>query len=194
MSSDEDLYGVVSMQDMERTLQNVDRTLNRRDVNLRDLQVWDVATPDPITVFPDEPIWNAITKMAPRNLARLPVVSRTNEKKLIGVISRSDILRAYDVGLMKKQRNQRVQDRMALRKITGVEIIDVTVKPNGKAVHKKLATMSLPRSTNVVSLERDGIVMIPDGTTEFRVGDQLTILCKSNKTRSVRLLFEGKRR
>jgi CIC family chloride channel protein len=145
-------------------------------------------------VFPDEPIWNAITKMAPRSLARLPVVSRANEKKLIGVISRSDILRAYDVGLLKKQRNQRVQDRMALRKITGVEIIEVTVKSNGKAVHRKLAVMPLPRSTNVVSLERDGIVLIPDGTTEFLAGDHLTILCKSNKTRSIRLLFEGRRR
>jgi len=194
MSSDEDLYGVVSMQDMERTLQNVERTLNRRDVNLRDLRVWDVATPDPITVFPDEPIWNAITKMAPRSLARLPVVSRANEKKLIGVISRSDILRAYDVGLMKKQRNQRVQDRMALRKITGVELIEVTVKPNSKAAHRKLGVMQLPRSTNVVSLERDGIILIPDGATEFHAGDQLTILCKGNKTRSIRLLFEGRRR
>jgi CIC family chloride channel protein len=194
MSEEGDLYGVVSMQDMERMLQDVERTLKRKDVNLRDLRVWDVATPDPITVFPDEPIWNAINKMAPRDLARLPVMSRANKNKLVGIISRSDILRAYDVALMRKQRDQRVQDRMALRKITGVEIIEATVKPAGAAVEKKLATMQLPRSTNIVSVERDGIVLIPDGSTVFHAGDKLTILCKSNKTRSVRMLIEGKRR
>jgi CIC family chloride channel protein len=189
-----DLYGVVSLQDMERMQQDMERTLSRREVNFRDLRVWDVATPKPITVFPDEPIWNAINKMAPRDLARLPVVSRADAKKLVGVISRSDILRAYDVALMRKQRDQRVQERMALRKITGVELLETTVTLDGRAVDNKLATMRLPRSTNVVSVERDGIVLIPDGSTVFHAGDKLTILCKSNKTRSVRLLIEGRSR
>jgi CIC family chloride channel protein len=194
MSNDEDLYGVVSMQDMERTLQNMERTLHRKDVNLKDVRIWDVATPDPITVFPDEPILNAINKMAPRDLARLPVVSRHNRKKLVGLISRSDILRAYDVGIMRKQRDQRVQERMALRKITGVEVVEVTVSPNGIAGGRTLADLHLPRRTNIVSVERDGIVLIPDGSTKLQVGDRLTILCSSNKTRSIRMLFEGKRR
>jgi CIC family chloride channel protein len=194
VSEKDNLFGVVSMQDMERMLQDVERTLSRKEVNLRDLRVWDVATPDPITVFPDEPIWNAINKMAPRDLARLPVVSRANTNKLVGIISRSDILRAYDVALMRKQRDQRVQERMALRKITGVELIEATVKPYSAAVEKKLAIMHLPRSTNIVSVERDGIVLIPDGSTVFHAGDKLTILCKSNKTRSIRMLFEGRRR
>jgi CIC family chloride channel protein len=194
VSEKDNLFGVVSMQDMERMLQDVERTLSRKEVNLRDLRVWDVATPDPITVFPDEPIWNAINKMAPRDLARLPVVSRANTNKLVGIISRSDILRAYDVALMRKQRDQRVQERMALRKITGVELIEATVKPYSSAVEKKLAIMHLPRSTNIVSVERDGIVLIPDGSTVFHAGDKLTILCKSNKTRSVRLLIEGRSR
>jgi CIC family chloride channel protein len=194
MSNDEDLYGVVSMQDMERTLQNMERTLYRKDVNLKDLRIWDVATSEPITVFPDEPILNAINKMAPRDLARLPVVSRHNRKKLVGLISRSDILRAYDVGIMRKQRDQRVQERMALRKITGVEVVEVSVSPNGIAGGRTLADLHLPRRTNIVSVERDGIVLIPDGSTKLLVGDRLTILCRSTKIRSIRMLFEGKRR
>jgi CIC family chloride channel protein len=194
MSNDEDLYGIVSMQDMERTLQKVERTLQRKDIHLKDMQVWDVATPDPITVFPDEPILNAINKMAPRHLARLPVVSRANDKKLVGLISRSDILRAYDVGIMKKQQDQHVHDRMTLRKITGVEIIEVVVEAGGAAAGKTLARMRLPHNTNVVSIERDGVVLIPEGATQFEPGDRVTILCKNIKTQSVRRIFEGKRR
>jgi CIC family chloride channel protein len=132
--------------------------------------------------------------MAPRDLPRLPVVSRANSSKLVGLISRSDILRAYDVGIMKKQRDQRVQERMALRKITGVEIIEVVVEPAGAVAGKKLADIRLPHNTNVVSVERDGIVLIPGGATEFANGDRVTLLCKNIKTRSIRMLFEGKRR
>ena len=68
LNSNNELYGMVTMQDMERTIQDMERTLHRKDVNLRDLKVWDVATPDPVTVFPDEPIWSAIRKVRPGKL------------------------------------------------------------------------------------------------------------------------------
>ena len=103
LTSDNKLYGMVTMQDMERTIQAMERTLERKEVNLRDLRVWDVATPDPVTVFFDEPIWSAIRKMAPRDLARLPVVARNNPRQFVGLISRSDIVRAYDVGLVDER-------------------------------------------------------------------------------------------
>lgn len=186
-----DLYGVVSLQDMERTLQNMERTLYRKDVTLRDLRVWDVATPEPITVFPDEPMLNAIRKMAPRDLARLPVVARDDGKKFVGLISRSDILRAYDVGLMRKRRDQGEHDRMALRKITGVEFIEAIVKPGSTVARKKLAEIHFPGDTNVVSIERDHSVLIPHGDTEFFPGDNVTILCKADTIDVIRKLFEA---
>lgn len=185
-----ELYGVVSMQDMERTLQNMERTLHRKDVSLRHIRVWDVATPDPITVFPDEPMWNAIRKMTPRDLARLPVISRLDGKKLVGLISRSDILRAYDMGLMRKQRHQNALDRMTLRKIAGVKYIEVVTKPGSSASNTKLADVHLPRDSNVVSIERDGTVLIPHGDTRFFPGDKVTILCRIDQLDDIRKLFE----
>jgi len=190
VGDNEELYGVVSMQDMERTLQNMERTLYRKDVSLRHLRVWDVATPDPITVFPDEPMWNAIRKMAPRDLARLPVISRRDGKKLIGLISRSDILRAYDMGLMRKQRRQSEMDRMTLRRIAGVKYIEVIAKSGSIASKAKLADMPLPRNSNVVSIERDGAILIPDGNTVFSPGDKVTILCHIDQLDDIRKLFE----
>ena len=192
MSSDEDLYGIVSLQDMERILQDMERTLYRKDVKLSDLRVWDVATPDPITVFPDEPILNAIRKMAPRDLARLPVVSRQNPKKLVGLISRSDIVRAYDMGLVRKQREQRDLERMKLRKISGFELVEHTVKQGSCATSERLAQLKLPPSTNVVSIERGREILIPDGNTRFFPGDKVTILCEAGKLHEVQRIFESK--
>lgn len=189
LNSNNEIYGMVTMQDMERTIEDMERTLHRKDVSLRDLQVWDVATPDPVTVFPDEPIWSAIRKMGPRDLARLPVVARSNPKQLVGLISRSDIVKAYDVGLMRKQRDQLAQERSTLRKVSGLDFIEITVEPNCAGTGKRLADMPLPPNTNVVSVLRYGTTLVPDGNTKILAGDIITVLCLSSKKESVRKLF-----
>jgi len=189
LDSNNELYGIVTMQDMERTIQDMERTLHRKDVNLRDLKVWDVATPDPVTVFPDEPIWEAIRKMAPRDLARLPVVARNNPKHFVGLISRSDIVRAYNVGLMRKQKDQLAYERSTLRKVSGLDFIEIRVEPDCSGSGKRLADMHLPRNTNVVSILRYGAVLVPDGNTRILPGDVITVLCLSSQIESVRKFF-----
>ncbi|HSG67122.1 MAG TPA: chloride channel protein [Bacteroidales bacterium] len=189
MANETELYGMVTMQDMERTIQEMERTLHRKEVNLKDLKVWDVATPDPVTVFPDEPIWSAIRKMAPRDLARLPVISRNNSKQLVGVISRSNIVRAYNVGLMRKQKDELAQDRSALRKVTGLEFTEIKVESNCSGTGKRLADISLPQNTNLVSILRYGTVIVPDGNTKILPGDVITVLCLSDQIESVKKFF-----
>jgi CIC family chloride channel protein len=184
MNNDEDLYGIVTLQDMERALA-------QKDVLMRNLKVSDVAITDVVTVFPDEPIWSAIRKMSPRDLARLPVVSRHDKKKLIGLISRSDILKAYDIGLLKKQQVQYIRERMALRKVSGVEFIEVAVKPDCLIIGKTLAEIQLPHQATVVSIERAGNVLIPNGNTKIMSKDKLTILCHADLVTDVRRKFSN---
>ena len=189
LGDNRELYGMVTMQDMERTIDNMERTLRRKDVNLKDLKVWDVATPDPVTAFPDEPIWAAIRKMAPRDLARLPVVSRRNPKEFIGIISRSDIVRAYNVGLMRKQNEQLTQDRSVLRKVTGLEFIEIKVESDCEGTGRQLAEIPLPSNTNIVSILRYGTVIVPDGKTKILPGDVITVLCFSDQIATVKKIF-----
>jgi len=189
LDSNKKLYGIVTMQDMERTIQDIERTLHREEVNLRDLKIWDVATSDPVTVFPDEAIWSAIRKMAPRDLARLPVVARSDPKQFVGLISRSDIVRAYNVGLMRKQKDQLAHERSALRKVTGLDFIEIKVESNCAGTGKRLADMPLPQNTNVVSILRYGTVLVPDGNTKILPGDVITVLCLSSEIETIRKLF-----
>ena len=189
LNNNNELYGIVTMQDMERTIQDMERTLHRKDVNLRDLKIWDVATPEPVTVFPDEPIWSSIRKMVPRDLARLPVVARSNPKQFVGLISRSDIVRAYNVGLMRKQKDQLAQERSTLRKVTGLDFIEIKVESNCAGTGKRLADMHLPRNTNVVSILRHGSVIVPDGNIRILPGDVITVLCLSSQIEAIRKFF-----
>ncbi len=164
------LSGIVTLQDLERVLAH--KTIA---ITLHTLRVQDVAVANPITVYPDEPIWNAIQKMAPRDLARLPVVSREHEGKLIGLISRSDILRAYDVGIVRKQRGQLLGDDTVLRKEKHNDFMEFRLRSGSNAVHRQLKDLSLPRAVNVVSVEREGKILIPKGDTVFEDGDIITL-------------------
>ncbi|MGE5246981.1 MAG: chloride channel protein [Verrucomicrobiota bacterium] len=73
--------------------------------HLRDPSLWptiraqDVATSNPVAVMPSETLLDALNKFAYRNAVQLPVVSDPHERKLIGVIRRSDILSAYQKSL-----------------------------------------------------------------------------------------------
>ena len=162
------LWGIVTLQDLEKEL-------SHSTVKLSSLRVEDVAVVNPITVCEDEPIWSAIRKMAPRDLARLPVVSRNDGKKLLGLISRSDILRAYDVAIVRKQRGQLLEQQIRLRKEKDYSFKEFRLSPGDYAAGKALQDIHLPHSVNVVSVERNGVIHIPRGRTLFQSGDIVTL-------------------
>lgn len=165
------LWGIVTLQDIEKVL-------SQSDTQVRNLQVKDVAVVDPVTVFADEPIWTAIQKMAPRDLARLPVVSRKDPGKLIGLISRSDILRAYDVGIVRKQRGQMLEGNITLRREQHNAFVEIRLRSGQRAVGVMLKDLELTESVNVVSIERNGVLHIPRGSTHFMSGDIVTLFAR----------------
>lgn len=182
IANDKELCGIVTMQDIEQALAN-------HNGQVRNLKVRDVATPNPVTVFPDEPVWAAINKMTPLGFARLPVVSRQAECRIVGLISRSDILRAYEVGLMRKRHIQYIRDRMALRKVSGVEFMELTLTDACESKGKRLAKMKLPPNTTVVSIEREGILLIPDNKTTILPKDRITVFCHTEWANEVKKIF-----
>ena len=141
--------------------------------------VSDVAVESPITVFPDEPIWVAIQKMSPRDLARLPVISRDGTGRLCGLISRSDILRAYDVGVMRKQRGQILEDQVELRKQAENSFAELVLKEGDACSNALVKDIPLPDNVNLVSIKRGGQIIIPRGSTSLVVGDVITVYGKT---------------
>ncbi len=57
------------------------------------LEVKDVITARLIVTYPDENLHRALQKMVLHHIDHLPVVSRKEQRKLLGIISRSDILK-----------------------------------------------------------------------------------------------------
>lgn len=78
------LAGVIYLEPLDRFSQQLKKTLG--------MLVQDVMTPDPITITPDAPVPCAAEPMIEKRINRLPVVDK--ESKLIGIITRNDLMRA----------------------------------------------------------------------------------------------------
>ncbi len=168
LCDDKKLWGIV-------TLQDVHRAQSEENFSSKGLKVADIAVEDAITVFPDEPIWLAIQKMSPRDLARLPVVSRDGSNTLCGLISRSDILRAYDVGIVRKQRGQIVEHQVELRKAKENGYVEFVLKEEDTCNEASVKDLALPGFINMVSIKRGDQMLIPRGSTTLRTGDVITV-------------------
>jgi CIC family chloride channel protein len=73
------------------------------DENLKDLVVAkDLATPKVVTVSMDDDLYTALEKITSKDFSILPVVSPVNPSSLVGVLSRRDIIGAYNKAVIKK--------------------------------------------------------------------------------------------
>ncbi|HLJ16442.1 MAG TPA: chloride channel protein [Bryobacteraceae bacterium] len=72
------------------------------------LQLGDVARGNAIVAYPDEPLRAAVNRMAESGFTRFPVVERGDERKLVGMISLEDLLRARTHNLDEERTRERV--------------------------------------------------------------------------------------
>ncbi|MCP3982109.1 MAG: chloride channel protein [bacterium] len=89
------LCGIVSLTDVQRA----------EDLEAARFVV-DVMTPTLVTCHPDETLDVVLRKMGPRDLSRLPVVARDDPRRLLGVIRRNDLVRAYNLALSRRRRTE----------------------------------------------------------------------------------------
>ncbi len=88
------LVGILSLQDFREVAY---------EEGLEDLIVArELATPQVITVFPDESLRDALSRIGYRNIEHLPVVRRDDPRRVIGMLSRQDIISSYNKALIDR--------------------------------------------------------------------------------------------
>jgi CIC family chloride channel protein len=94
VSRDGELAGIISVQDFMGVV---------FEKELMDLVVVkELATLDVITVFEDEDLDAAMRRIGYRNIEQLPVVDRETGRRLLGIVSRRDMVSAYNRALMAR--------------------------------------------------------------------------------------------
>ena len=80
------LQGLVTQGDLLRALQADPAT---------EITVLDAGTRSLIVAYPDERVFDAVTKMLDNNIGRLPVVDRTDPHKLVGYINHANVMGSW---------------------------------------------------------------------------------------------------
>ena len=174
------LVGIVSLSDVRRALES--------NADVSALGVRDVMTERMVTAFPDESLNAVLQRMAPRDLSRLPVVSRDQPDRLLGVVRRNDVVRAYDLGLARRGREElEVPD--GIQRAGNVEFIEVDLTGASSCVGRTVAQISsnLPKDSLLVSIRRaDGDVVFPHGDTVLHAGDRIVAYARKDRLGDLR--------
>ena len=85
LDEDGDLVGIVSMSDITK----VDRSERSR------VQIAGIYSKDVKFAFPDQTMHEVVERMRELHLANFPVVSRRDEKRVLGMVTKGDIMTAY---------------------------------------------------------------------------------------------------
>lgn len=88
------LSGILSLQDFREMTyeEGLDKLVVAKEL----------ATKDVVTVCPDESLRDALAKIGARNIEHLPVVSRQDPRQILGMVSRRDIVAAYNKALVER--------------------------------------------------------------------------------------------
>lgn len=169
------LSGIITINDLDRAVDNgLPRRTPAREIGTLRGQL--------LVATPDQPVGDVLRRMGTRGLGRMPVVDKNEPDHLIGMIRRSDIIRAYDLALSRRAELQHRARRMQLRNLDGTEFVDVVLETGDYAVDKRLVDIAplIPDDCILVSIRREGRVVIPHGTTVFRPGDTITAFVRRN--------------
>lgn len=171
-----DLVGIVALSDLERAL-----TQNQGAGT-----VGDICSRHLITAYPDEALEDVIAKIGSRDVGRIPVVDRADPGRLLGMAYRADIIGAYTLALMDKQRRQSQMERIRLEQATAARLLELDLKDGDTAVDKRLGELRIPPDCLIISIRRGGRTVVPRGETEFLAGDHVVALIAPEKEDQLR--------
>ena len=179
-------WGVVSLSDLEHVL-------HKEPLDVK--TVADVATTKGLVVtFEDEPMWKALKILVRHDISSLPVVSRDDPQKVIGLIGRGNIVRAYRHAIVKRAEYQHKAELLQLGKLNEANFSKVEIPVSSPLVGKQIRNINLPDSALVVSIRRENSrkLIVAHGYTQIREGDQLIIFAEEKSIEMVNNLLTGK--
>lgn len=187
-----DLVGIVTLGDLqnryEQAAAQASTTGSMPDMSA--LTVGDICTRNVVTITPNEVLWKAIRTMSDHDVGRLPVV-KPGTKQVVGVIGRSEIVYAYNLAVTRKLKEQHLAEQIRLNTLTGAHVLEMRVKKESQVCGRHIREISWPPEVVVASIQRRGKLLIPQGSTELKADDVLTIVADPHAERILTRLFGG---
>jgi chloride channel protein, CIC family len=183
------LVGVVTISDLGRAAGDATGDIMSQPANVLELTAADICTRAPLTVTPDDQMFRALRRMASIDVGRLPVVSAEDHGKLVGLVRRADVVKAYQRAVTRSLGAQQRAASSQLRDLAGTQFIEVVVDPDAPAAGLEVREVSWPPRTILTSIRRHGEVVMPNGLTRLEPGDEVLALTGVDHAEQVRQLL-----
>jgi CIC family chloride channel protein len=178
----DELVGIVTIQDLDQA-----QTERAGEA----LTVGQICTRDLLVTFPDETIGAALRRMGARDVGRLPVVARDNPLQLLGVLRRTDLVRAYDIALTRRAAMRHQAHQIRLGTYGGVSVDEITIDAAAPCANQQVSAVAWPHDCVLASVRRKRQILIPRGDTVLRPGDVLVVVAEGEAREAVRQLCGG---
>ena len=174
------LIGMVSLRDYERVAEKP---------HIVELRVRDIATLGRLLIaYEDEPLSEIVQRLAVRGINKLPVVSRNDPKRVVGSIRREDIVKAYNIALARRTEDEPDIEKLPTLPNPQMCFLDIEINKRSRAAHKMVADIApeLPYECVLVSVRRQGVLLVPHGDTVLQPGDVLNVFVRRAEERQLR--------
>ncbi len=180
LDRDEHILGIVTYDDLK---------VATADGGAQDLTVADITHRDVVSVCPDDSLSKALMMMSGRELGRLPVVDPQDRLHMVGLLRREDIVRAYRHAILRKLETQQERESLSLGHLTHTEVFQIPLVAGMAAVGKRIRTLALPPQVLIISITRNGEVLIPHGETLLQPGDTVVALTQQDEAEELRRIL-----
>jgi chloride channel protein, CIC family len=185
------LVGVVTLSDLTRAAGDHTADIMAQPPAVTRLTAADICTRRVLTVTPDDPVFRALRRMATLDVGRLPVVAEDDHGRLVGLVRRADVVKAYQRAVSRSAGEQQRAAASQLRDLTGTQLIEVLVDAEATAAGAEVRTIGWPPRTILTSVRRRGDVVVPHGGTTLEPGDEVVVLTTPEHVEAVRALLAG---
>ncbi|MEZ4679447.1 MAG: TrkA C-terminal domain-containing protein [Caldilineaceae bacterium] len=147
-----------------------------------------LCTRDMLVAYPDETLGEALRRMGVRDVGRLPVVTRDNSQRLIGVLRRTDLVRAYNIATARRTALRHQAQQVRLGEYSGVSVVEFTITSAALCVDKQVSDITWPRESVIASIRRNQRLLIPHGDTVLQAGDVIAVVADGEAHEEIQLL------
>ncbi|GAB4254607.1 MAG: chloride channel protein [Thermoleophilia bacterium] len=148
--------------------------------------VKDIYTADVRTAYPDESLESVLRRAGSLDVGRIPVVERENPRRLLGLLRRGDIIRAYSGALAWVDAQEHRLDRLRVEHAASSRVVELDLEAGDGAVGRTLSELELPPECLIISIHRRGLRIVPRGWTRLEAGDHLVALAPVDGGRRLR--------
>lgn len=174
------LSGIVTLADLQRAYS--------ADGGSADLRVGDICAREVITATPGETLGSAIQKMGAYDVMSLPVV-REHTRELAGLLGRRDVMRAYQIAILQKQKQQSEREQVRLDALTGGHAFEWHVEAGAPVASRRIRDIDWPAEAVVAAIHRKGRIIVPRGDTVLQADDRVTVVAAPEHEAALRKLF-----